>query len=217
MTCADATLCASPLTRRQALAATFGAGLAVGMGQSAQAEPFAGTSARALPPELEAFASAGAPWRLQGSGTLRFFGFKAYDAWLWTQGGSGNPLLNNQPFALEIEYSTSVRAEEIVNVSLVEMARLSHLREDQVKAWTLEMQRSFPSVSSGDRFLGLQLPSAGTRFFFNGGLISQVGDLAFGNAFFAIWLDERTKRPDLRRELLGIAPPAPPRPPRGNG
>jgi hypothetical protein len=159
---------------------------------------------RATPAELAAFGNTAPPWQLQGSGALRFFGFKAYDAHLWVAGGTPNPLVNKALFALEIDYNTSVAGEEIVNVSLVEMARLRRLSEAQVKTWNAEMQKTFPSVKSGDKLVGVYVPKAGTRFFFNGRLVSEINDPAFGDAFFAIWLDEGTKRPELRRALLGL-------------
>lgn len=199
--------------RRKLLLAAAGATLGLAAPAQAQAQTRSSAPARAVPSELTAFGPAGTGWRLQGSGVLRFFGFKAYDAYLWSSGGNTNPLLGNLPFALEIEYSTSLRAEEIVNVSLVEMTRMRPLSEEQVKTWNQEMQRSFPSVKPGDRLLGVQVPAAGTRFFHNGRLVSEIKDPAFGNAFFAIWLDEQTKRPELRRDLLGAAAEAPsPRP-----
>lgn len=157
-----------------------------------------------LPTELGAFGQ-GAPWQMQGTGALRFFGFKAYDANLWTTGSpKANPLADKNLFALEIVYNTSIKAEEIVNVSLVEMARLKKLTDVQIKTWTADMQRTFPNVAQGDRFTGVFVPKVGTRFFFNARLIAEINDPAFGDAFFAIWLDEGTKRADLRRSLLGL-------------
>ena len=158
---------------------------------------------RSTPPELVAFSQAASPWQFSGMGALRFFGFKAYDAILWMAGPAANPFLAKSLFALEIEYNVAVKAEEIINVSLVEMARLRRLTDAQVKSWTTEMQKAFPSVVSGDRLTGVYVPKVGTRFFLNGRLISEINDPAFGDAFFAIWLDEGTKRPDLRRSLLG--------------
>jgi Chalcone isomerase-like len=58
-------------------------------------------------------------------------------------------------------------------------------------------------VKSGDKLTGVFLPKQGTRFFFNGRLTAEINDPAFGDAFFAIWLDEKTKQPGLRRALLG--------------
>lgn len=170
------------------------------------------------PTELGAFGS-GAPWQLMGTGALRFFGFKAYDANLWNSGpaaAGANPFTAKGLYALEIVYNTGIKAEEIVNVSLVEMARLRKLSEAQVKSWTLEMQRTFPSVVTGDRLTGLHVPKVGTRFFFNSRLISEINDPAFGDAFFAIWLDEGTKRADLRKQLLGQTTAAPAAAPTNN-
>jgi Chalcone isomerase-like len=156
------------------------------------------------PSELGAFGQ-GAPWQMQGTGALRFFGFKAYDANLWSSGSvKGNPLLDKSLFALEIVYNTSIKAEEIVNVSLVEMARLKKLSDVQIKTWTADMQRTFPNVTQGDRLTGVYVPKVGTRFFLNARLIAEINDPAFGDAFFAIWLDEGTKRAELRRSLLGL-------------
>ncbi len=165
---------------------------------------------RAMPAELAAFSNAATPWQLLGNGALRFFGFKAYDAFLWVVGSTPNPLINKALFALEIEYNTAVAGEEIVNVSLVEMARLRRLSQEQIKAWGDQMQKTFPSVKSGDKLVGVYVPKSGTRFFFNGRLAAEINDPAFGDAFFAIWLDEGTKRPDLRRALLGLPPASAP-------
>jgi hypothetical protein len=161
------------------------------------------------PDELNVFGGGLPSWRLLGNGALRFFGFKAYDAFLWVNGAipaSQNPLQSKSLFALEIVYSTSLNAQEIVNVSMLEMTRLKRMSDAQRKLWTAEMNKTFPSVKSGDRLTGVYLPIVGTRFFFNGKLISEINDTAFGEAFFAIWLDEGAKKPELRRELLGLPP-----------
>ncbi len=161
---------------------------------------------RIAPAELNAFPSP-TPWALVGTGALRFFGFKAYDAYLWSGEAStvpnANPLLSKTLFALEIDYTTSIKADDIANVSLVEMARLRSLSDVQIKAFTAELKKAFPDVKSGDKLTGVQVPKQGTRFFFNGRLTAEINDPAFGDAFFAIWLDEKTKQPGLRKALLG--------------
>lgn len=171
---------------------------------------------RSLPAELQAFAQTTNPWSLAGSGALRFFGFKAYDAHLWRTTAGANPLVNKSVFALEIEYNTAIKGEEIVNVSLIEMSRLRNPSSAQIASWTKDMQRTFPSVKAGDRLTGVFLPKQGVRFFLNARLLSEVNDIAFGEAFFAIWLDEGTKRAELRRALLGMPPAAVPAPPGTN-
>ena len=198
-----------PASRRKFTAQLACAGLLVHSTGAFAQSPAKPPAAAKVPVELNSFGG-GAPWQMQGSGALRFFGFKAYDANLWVPSQSpslpqnaSNPHTAKSLYALEIVYNTGIKAEEIVNVSLVEMARLRKLTDAQVKAWTAEMQRTFPTVASGDRLTGLHVPKAGTRFFFNSRLVSEINDPAFGDAFFAIWLDEGTKRADLRKQLLG--------------
>ena len=179
------------------------------LANSAAQAPAKAPTALKAPSELSAFAQ-GSGWQLQGAGVLRFFGFKAYDANLWTAGSvKANPLADKSLFALEIVYNTGIKAEEIVNVSLIEMARLKKLSDAQIKTWTADMQRTFPNVAQGDRLTGVYVPKVGTRFFFNSRLIAEINDPAFGDAFFAIWLDEGTKRAELRRALLGLPTAAP--------
>ena len=208
-----------PASRRKFTAQLACAGLLLHSPGAFAQSPAKPPAAVKVPVELNSFGG-GAPWQKQGSGALRFFGFKAYDANLWVPSQSqsqsqspslspsmsqnaSNPHTAKSLYALEIVYNTGIKAEEIVNVSLVEMARLRKLTDAQVKAWTAEMQRTFPTVASGDRLTGLHVPKVGTRFFFNSRLVSEINDPAFGDAFFAIWLDEGTKRADLRKQLLG--------------
>ena len=67
----------------------------------------------------------GTDWKAKGSGVLKFFGFKAYDATLWLTGDSGGQFSFNRAFALEIVYNTYIKASDINNTSLIEMARIS--------------------------------------------------------------------------------------------
>jgi Chalcone isomerase-like len=166
------------------------------------AQPASKPSARIAPTELNALPTP-TPWTLMGGGALRFFGFKIYDVHLWIGAASTNPLLSKTPFALEIDYATSVKADDIVNVSIAEMGRLRSLSEAQIKAWTADLKKAFPDVKSGDKLTGVYLPNQGTRFFFNSRLTSEINDPDFSDAFFAIWLDAKAKRLDLRRNLLG--------------
>ncbi len=193
------------LHRRAFAIHTASLGIAALASQSAMAQPATPEKPKRLAPaELNAFPAAN-NWSLMGNGALRFFGFKAYDAYLWSGEASANPLLSKTLFALEIDYTTSIKADEIANVSLIEMARIRSLSEVQVKSFTAELKKAFPDVKSGDKLTGVFVPKIGTRFFFNGRLTAEISDPAFGDAFFAIWLDEKTKQPGLRRSLLGNA------------
>jgi hypothetical protein len=67
------------------------------------------------------------------------------------------------------------------------------------------MMSAFVDVKAGDTLCGAFLPGQGVRFYANDHLTVQIDDLAFARAFFAIWLDPRTRAPRLRRDLLGPA------------
>jgi hypothetical protein len=69
------------------------------------------------------------------------------------------------------------------------------------------MQQSFVDVQAGTRITGVYLPGQGARFFVGQHLQHEVKDPQFARAFFDIWLDPRTRNPELREQLLGTAKP----------
>jgi len=170
---------------------------------TASAAQAAGEYAFTPPEELSTY---GPSWQLLGSGVLRFFGFKVYDAILWLPNAQA-PHDFKRPFALDIRYATSVKGSDIANTSLIELQRISPSSPEQITAWAKFMNEVFVDVKSGDRLVGVHLPGTGMRLFLNGKLIGETPDVAFSEAFFRIWLDAKTKRPDLRTALLGRSGP----------
>lgn len=161
--------------------------------------PRGGESSMAPPAELLPY---GAQWNFKGSGALRFFGFKVYDATLWLT-GSDSQFSFARPFALEIRYDTAVKGKDISNTSLIELQRITQSSPEQITAWAVLMDSIFVDVKRTDQLIGLHLPGVGIRFLLNGKLIGESPDLKFSEAFFKIWLDAKTKRPELRAALLG--------------
>jgi hypothetical protein len=155
-----------------------------------------------LPVELDEFLAQTA-WRKRGTATLRVLLFKVYDVTLWSSGEKSNPLDEASPFALDITYTLAVKRDDIVDSSIQEMTRLRNPSAATLNKWSNSMKSVFPSVVAGDRLLGLSLPNKGARFYHNGKLTGEVADPTFSEAFFAIWLDSNTKKPDIRRALLG--------------
>jgi hypothetical protein len=159
-------------------------------------------SAAEAPAELNAY---GSGWRAKGTGSLKFFGFKVYDATLWlpAQAAGNFNFSFSQLFALDIAYNTTVKANDINNTSLIEMSRISSATPEQVKAWSAFMTGLFLDVKAGDRLIGVHVPAAGARFFLNGKLLGETQDTTFSEAFFKIWLDPKARKPELRTALLG--------------
>lgn len=146
----------------------------------------------------------GSDWLAKGSGPLKFFGFKAYDATLWLPATGGGNFSFGRTFALDILYNTYVKASDINNTSLIEMSRISAATPGQVQSWSAFMTGMFVDVKSGDRLVGVHIPATGARFFLNGKLLGETADTAFSEAFFRIWLDPKARKPELRAALLGL-------------
>lgn len=161
----------------------------------------AGTAAAAIVPTPIAQAL-GSP-RLAGGGDLRWFGMRLYSAQLWVGPQGLRPKrLDADPFALQLSYRLSLKGAAIAERSDEEIARMGLGDPERRSRWLAEMKRVFPDVASGDRLTGVHLPGTGTRFYHNDRRVGTIEDPAFGPAFFAIWLDDRTVAPQLRDALL---------------
>ena len=165
-------------------------------------------------------ATAGA-LQMAGSGEMRWFGLKLYDAALWVQpgaqpgvqpgadaaptAGAGQPL--NKPYALALRYTRSISGEALVTASLDEIRRLGEGDEGRLARWKPLLEKALPSVAPGDTLVGLHEPGRGASFWHQGQLTARIDDPQLAGAFFGIWLDARTREPQLRARLLGLARP----------
>lgn len=138
--------------------------------------------------------------RLAGEGRLRWFGLHIYDATLWI---SAPRWSEKQNFALDIRYARDFRGSKLVQSSLEEMRRLGFVDEALLQKWADELTRVLPDVSKGEHLTGVYRPGLGADFYHQGRLAGTIADPELARAFFAIWLDERTREPGLRRSLIG--------------
>ncbi|UXY55195.1 chalcone isomerase family protein [Pseudomonas tohonis] len=141
--------------------------------------------------------------KLVGQGDFTWFGLRVYQARLWSPVA---PMDWEQPFALELIYSRDLSRDTLVQASLDEMRRLggASVDEKRLAAWDGEMRQAFVDIQPGQRITGLYQPGKGSRFYVDGAFRHAIADPDFAQAFFAIWLDDRTRNPQLRRELLGL-------------
>lgn len=180
-----------PDLRRGLLAAMLGAAAAWGAAAIAL-EP---------PPGLPAGPADLQPgWQAVGRGEMSWFGFKLYDAELWSQ---TERFGRDTPHALSLRYARDIPSERLVAASIDEMRRLGERDEARLDAWRQALAQVFPDVRRGDTIVGLHLPARGAVFYHQGRKTGEIRDPAFARAFFAIWLDPRTREPGLRERLLG--------------
>ncbi len=141
-----------------------------------------------------------AEWRRLGAGEMRWLGFRVYEASLWAPQENWQP---DAPFALAIRYDRSIPSSRLVQTSVDEMRRLGMVDDARLEVWRTFLEQAFPDVDRGDVIVGVNLPGEGAVFYHGGELAGRLADERFARAFFAIWLDERTREPGLRMRLLG--------------
>ena len=153
-------------------------------------------------PVLPVQATAGMPTlKAMGGGLLRIFGFQVYNAYLWTpEGASFDPA---KPHVLDIHYLRTFSAKQLAERSIDEMRGQGTGNEAVYPKWIAEMQRVFADVKEGDRLTGIATPARTAKFFHNGAYRGEVADAAFTDAFFGIWLSEKSSQPGMRERLLG--------------
>lgn len=139
---------------------------------------------------------------LLGSGPMRFFGLRVYEARLWTLPDFEPAEYARQPFALELIYDRKLEGEAIAERSIAEMRRVGSFSEQQAHQWLLLMTKAFPDVLAQDRLLGVTDGAGDVRFFHNGRETARIQDAEYARLFFGIWLSEQTSAPGLRAALL---------------
>ncbi len=140
--------------------------------------------------------------KLVGSGELRWFGLHIYSAKLWSEIAAFDP---KSGFALEITYQRAISKERFIDISMDEIKRLhgDSIKPEKLLYWRSHMEKAFTNVKSGDQLIGINVPQVGCRFYSRDGLLADIRDPQFSDAFFAIWFDPRSKDSSLRRQLTG--------------
>lgn len=167
---------------------------------SSLADPPSSLAVKARPAELQDVLPNA---KLIGQTRLSVWGFKIYDARLWSPPGLNAGNFASQPLALELAYLRDFTAADIVERSLKEMRRSASVPATQAQQWTAEMLRVFPDVKAGDRVVFLHRPGVSASFWLNGRPVGEIADPEFARLFFGIWLSPQTSEPAMRLALLG--------------
>lgn len=153
-------------------------------------------------PALPESATVGMPsLKAIGGGLLRIFGFRIYNAYLWTPGGASFD--HRKPFVLDIHYLRDFTAKQLAERSIDEMRDQGVGHDSVYRKWIAEMQGVFTDVREGDRLTGVATAARTAKFFYNGTFRGEIVDPDFTDAFFGIWLSEKSSQPRMRNQLLG--------------
>ncbi len=145
-------------------------------------------------------------WQQRSQARLRFLGLSVYEVALWSPEPVTAANWTQQPLALALTYSRSLKGELIAERSLKEMRRQGEIAEGKATRWLAAMTALFPDVREGDRLTGRHDPQSGARFWFQGQARSAPVELdtEFSRLFFGIWLHPQSSEPALRTQLLGL-------------
>ncbi len=155
-------------------------------------------------PALYESSTAGMPaLKLRGGGLLRMFGFQIYNSYLWTP--DGGAFDGKKPYVLDIQYLRNFEGKKLAERSIDEMRGLGIGGDTAYVKWLADMIRVFPDVKPNDRLTGVFTANRTAKFFHNGKLTGEVNDPEFADAFFGIWLHEKSSQPKLRALMLGTS------------
>ena len=158
------------------------------------------------PPELKSVWPAEASPRLQGQARMRFLGFTVYDIRLWTLSPQvAAHTWTQHPFALELEYATSLQGQAIAQRSLQEMERAGPIAKEVSARWLMLLTSWFPDVAPGDRLTGVYGGDGSLRLFHNARERAHARDAELAQRFFGIWLSPWTSQPQLRERLFSVS------------
>ena len=146
--------------------------------------------------------------RLAGTGSYTWFGLEIYTAELWVGPHGYLPgAPQAAPFLLDLRYARALDGQKLAAASADQMQKIGAGTAAQRVAWLAAMQAIFPDVKEGSHISAVYVPAAGVRFYLDGAALGEVGDAAFGAAFFAIWLAPASSAGHLREQLLRHAAP----------
>jgi hypothetical protein len=137
--------------------------------------------------------------KLRGTATLHWFGLHVYDVSLYTE---DQPYTTNTTAVLSLEYAISIKHKKLQESTLQEWKRVGQGTLEQREQWISQLDKIWPDIKSGESLSAFVKKDGPTTFYFGDNLLGEVTDVAFGPAFFAIWLDEGCRYPKVRKELL---------------
>jgi len=110
---------------------------------------------------------------------------------------------NRFPLVLDIQYHRDIEAVDLVDASIEQWQHLG-LTEDDIALYLQQLVHAWPDIKQGDRLTFRVNNPEDAAFLLNDTPYYQVNNAQFPEAFLDIWLSEKTSRPKLRKQLIGV-------------
>ncbi|QPB83235.1 hypothetical protein CWC22_009625 [Pseudoalteromonas rubra] len=156
---------------------------------------------------------------LRGTADLRYLFWDVYSAALYTGGEAYQA--DQFPQVLSLTYKRDIEAQELVDATR-EQWQKQKLELDNAEQWLRQLGQLWPDIQKGNQLILVVDRDKQSRFYFrpdpgaevksalsegelktSARFLGAINDQAFGPAFLAIWLSEKTTEPKLREQLIG--------------
>lgn len=138
--------------------------------------------------------------KVAGTATVRWLGFRVFDAVLVTPDGKAySPA---EQAALQLQYGTAFTREELLTATMKELDRLEGTRSDHPEI-KRKLQNCFANVGTKDRFLAVGPASNQITLFRNQTKTCDLRHPGIRARFLDIWLSPNSRFPSLSRKLRG--------------
>ena len=131
-----------------------------------------------------------------GCVNYKFWLFRFYRAELW----SDSIPISDIDYGVTLIYDHEFSRHDLVRASISEMARISNRPKSGFESVRLKLGKIMRGVAKGDRFTAWRTGDQELEFFFNGESVGILDEEV--EPFLAIWLGEKSRKPELARRLL---------------
>lgn len=154
----------------------------------------------AAPKEVEKEISAP---QLQGKHTARFWGFKLFNAELWTS--KAGAFSFDQQFALTLSYLYPFTKEVLARSSVEEIARVEGGAPEQYAKLEKQLNKCLVDVDKGTRITGVAESASKVSMYVNGRKSCTMSYPNLRERFFGIWLAPTSRDARGAQRLRGAS------------
>ncbi|CAM2863193.1 chalcone isomerase family protein [Pseudoalteromonas distincta] len=130
---------------------------------------------------------------------MEYLFWDVYDAVLFTP--SGNYSEGTLPVKFKLTYLRDFDAKEIVKATNEQWEYIG--KTGLADKYDSKLLSIWPDIKQGDSLTLITNEQGMSTFYHNDEKIGEINELQFSSDFLAIWLDEKTSEPKLRKQLLG--------------